>query len=206
VDLALNYDALIITGGSGAIPGFMFDRGLQSLILAFNDLGKPIMAECNGGLAVAQTVDPSTGRSILFGRAVTTHSWLDEYQTGWGWTNEFSADTDDFWTDGTFNLESYQKAESWNPPGVSGNPLIDSEALFKNAAGAIGVFYSPAGTPYSVVLDGNIITCRTTPDGFPGVLTLLAVLDGAPPLHGRFFINQNRLGSSVPSNCRQKNW
>jgi cobyrinic acid a,c-diamide synthase len=60
------------------------DRGLHSLILAFHELGKPIMGECNGGLAVAQTLNPEIGKSILAGRAVTTHSWLDEYQSGWG--------------------------------------------------------------------------------------------------------------------------
>src|SRR5208283_4097747 len=67
----------VIAGGSGAIPGLMADRGLHSLILAFHAFGKPIMGECNGGLALAQTIDPKSGKSILQGRAVTTHSWLD---------------------------------------------------------------------------------------------------------------------------------
>ncbi len=65
--VADSYDALVIAGGSGAIPGFTFDRGLHNLILAFDRLGKPIMGECNGGLAIAQTLDPATGKSILDG-------------------------------------------------------------------------------------------------------------------------------------------
>ena len=92
VGLADAYDAIVVAGGSGAIPGLIADRGLQSLILAFYDLHKPVMGECNGGLALAQTIDPATGRSILSGRAVTTHSWLDEYQSGWGWTAAFAQD------------------------------------------------------------------------------------------------------------------
>lgn len=201
--LANDYDALIIAGGSGAIPGFMADRGLQSLILAFHDLGKPVMGECNGGLAIAQTVDPDTGKSILDGRAVTTHGWLDEYQNGWGWTQAFAQDIYSFWKDGHFDFAAYSSAEQWIAPGTSGNPLIDSEGLFKNAAGQHGQFFSPPGSPYSVVVDGNLITCRTTPDGYPGVLALIAVMDGQPPLRGRLFIDgevgRREVGNSLAS-------
>lgn len=198
LEIANNYDGIVITGGSGAIPGLMADRGLHSLILAFHDLAKPIMGECNGGLAIAQTVNPSTGKSILAGRAVTTHSWLDEYQNGWGWVADFSKDPDVFWKNGQFDFAAYAAAESWHAPGTGGNPLIDSEAMFANAAGVGGVFFSPPGTPYSVVVDGNLITCRTTADGYPGVIALLAILDGKPPLSGRFFIEQNEMGRRRP--------
>jgi putative intracellular protease/amidase len=199
IELAHDYDALIIAGGSGAIPGLMDDRGLQNLILTFNDLRKPIIGQCNGGLAVAQTVDPATGASILAGRAVTTHSWLDEYQSGWGWTLAFSHDTDTFWHNGQFDFKAYSDAEDWFLPGTKGNPLIDSEELFKNATGSAGVFFSPPGSPYSVVVDENLITCRTTPDGYPGVLALLAVLDGDLPLRGRFFIDADERGRRHPA-------
>jgi len=198
VEISDQYDAIVVAGGSGAIPGFMDDRGLQSLILAFHNLGKPIMAECNGGLAVAQTVDPRTGKSILAGRAVTTHSWLDEYQSGWGWTAAFPQSTDAFWSNGQFDLKSYQTAEKWVSPGIGGNPLIDSEGLFKNAAGSDGLFFSPAGSPYSVVVDENLITCRTTPDGYPGVLALMATMDGRPSLRGRLFIDADERGRRQP--------
>jgi putative intracellular protease/amidase len=196
--LVADYDAIVIAGGSGAIPGFMADRGLHNLVLAFRDAGKPVMAECNGGLAVAQTIDPRTGRSILYGRAVTTHSWLDEYQRGWGWTQPFDRSTDAYWKQKAFDLAAYREAESWSSPGIEGNPLVDSEALFRNAAGEQGVFFSPPGTPYAVVVDGNLITCRTTPDGYPGVLALIAVLDGAPPLRGRLFIDRDARGRTSP--------
>ena len=199
VDMADQYDAIIIAGGSGAIPGFMDDRGLQSLILAFDDLRKPIMGQCNGGLTIAQTMNPNTGKSIVAGRALTTHSWLDEYQSGWGWTLAFSEDTDSFWTNGKFDLKAYLDAEKWDAPGTGGNPLIDSEGLFKNAAGPAGIFFSPPGSPYSVVVDDNLITCRTTPDGYPGVLALMAIMDGRPSLRGRLFIDADERGRRQPS-------
>lgn len=192
------YDGMIIAGGSGAIPGFMFDRGLHALIYAFHAREKPVMAECNGGLAVAQTMDPDTGRSILDGRAVTTHSWLDEFQTGWGWTQAFLQDPQQYWKGDAFDGKAYAAAEQWITPGTGGNPLIDSELFFKNAAGRDGVFFSPPGSPYSVVVDGNLITCRTTPDGYPGVLALIAVMDGRPPLRGRLFIDSDGPGRIRP--------
>ena len=202
VEISDEYEAIIIAGGSGAIPGFMADRGLQSLILAFHKLGKPIMGECNGGLVIAQTIDPDTGKSILAGHAVTTHSWLDEYQSGWGWTAAFSQNTDAFWSNGQFDLKAYQTAETWDTPGTSGNPLIDSEAMFKNAAGDNGVFFSPPGSPYSVVVDENLITCRTTPDGYPGALALLAVMDGRPSLRGRLYIDADERGRTAAVSTR----
>lgn len=198
LDIALQYDAIVIAGGSGAIPGFMFDRGLQSLILAFYKLGKPVMGECNGGLAIAQTTDPANGRSILFGRAATTHSWLDEYQSGWGWTQPFNVAISTFWKNGQFCHNDYAKEETWYQPGIGGNPLIDSSSLFCNACGPGGVFFSPPGTPYAVVVDENLITCRTTPDGYPGVLALMARLDGNPPLSGRLFIDGDCRGRTHP--------
>ena len=199
LEIATNYDAIVITGGSGAIPGFMFDRGLQSLILAFHKLGKPVMGECNGGLAIAQTMDPATGHSILYGRASSTHSWLDEYQKGWGWTKPFKGDPESLWHDGKFDLQAYSSTEEWVTPGVEGNPLIDSEALFRNAIGPFGEFFSPPGTDYSVVVDENLVSCRTTPDGYPGVLCLIAVMDGRPPLRGRFFIDADECGRHLSS-------
>ena len=194
VAMADGFDAIIITGGSGAIPGWIADRGLHNLILAFNDLGKPVMGECNGGLAIAQTVDPATEKSILYGRAVTTHSWLDEYQSGWGWISDFPKDGDSFWKAGKLDFDGYSAAEKWASPGVTGNPLIDSAALFENAAGPDGIFFSPAGTPYAVVTDDHLITCRTTPDGYPGVLALMAIMDGRPALRGRLFIDADERG------------
>jgi hypothetical protein len=188
---------MALLGGIPGREGFGAQISGSELVLAFDALRKPVMGQCNGGLAIAQTVDPSTGKSILDGRAVTTHSWLDEYQSGWGWTREFSQDTDSLWKNGEFDLKSYSAAETWDSPGTGGNSLIDSEGLFKHAAGQDGVFFSPPGSPYSVVVDENLITCRTTPDGYPGVLALIALglqndnYDGANFAFGRF----NRLFS-----------
>jgi putative intracellular protease/amidase len=195
--VAQDYSALCIAGGSGAIPGFMFDRGLHSLILAFHRLGKPIMGECNGALAILQTLEPLTEKSILYGRAVTTHSALDEYQSGWGWTVPFEQDTDSFWRDGVFDLAAYSEAEQWYSPGTGGNPLIDSEGYFRAAVGCEGRFFSPAGSSYAVVVDGHFITCRTTPDGYPGALALISLLNNKDAFPSPFFMYDDWRGCSI---------
>ncbi|MDR0556688.1 MAG: hypothetical protein LBG43_02290 [Treponema sp.] len=195
--MAQEYSALCIAGGSGAIPGFMFDRGLHSLILAFHRLDKPIMGECNGALAILQTLDPVAEKSILYGRAVTTHSALDEYQSGWGWTVPFERDTDSFWRDGAFDLAAYGAAEQWYSPGTGGNPLIDSEGYFRAAVGCEGQFFSPAGSPYAVAVDGHFITCRTTPDGYPGALALIALLNDKKAFPSPVFIYDDWRGCSI---------
>ncbi len=194
----MNFDGLCVAGGSGAIPGLMFDRGLHALILAFHTLNKPIVGECNGGLAILQTLDSKSQHSILHGHTVTTHSSLDEYQSGWGWTLAFNQDTDSFWKDGRFDMDAYCSAEQWMQPGVGGNPLIDSEGYFRDAAGPEGAFFSPPGSAYSVVVDKHFITCRTTPDGYPGTLALIALLDGKTKLEGPLFIDADEAGRKDP--------
>jgi hypothetical protein len=108
----------------------------------------------------------------------------------------FDKPVESFWKSGIFDIDAYCAAENWIQPGMAGNPLIDSEGYFRDAAGPDGVFFSPAGSPYSVVVDGHFITCRTTPDGYPGALCLLAILDGMPPLKGRLFIDFDEMGST----------
>jgi putative intracellular protease/amidase len=198
LDTALDYSAVCVAGGSGAIPGLMFDRGLHSLLFAFYRLGKPIMGECNGGLAILQTLDPVSKHSILYGHTVTTHSSLDEYQSEWGWTLQFEADTDSFWKNGRFDIDAYCSAEKWCQPGTGGNPLIDSEGYFRDAAGPEGLFFSPPGSAYSVVLDEKFITCRTTPDGYPGALALIALLNGTDKPDSPLFIDSDAPARRYP--------
>lgn len=171
--LAQSYDALVVAGGSGAVAGFAMNGGLHHLVLVFDRLKKPIVAQCNGVFALAQAIDPATGESILRGRFATTHSRSHEYRRGgWGWVRP-----------------NPDGSETWILPGADGNPIIDSEPLVKNALGPTGIFMSPPASPYAVAVDGHIITARTTPDGAPATAALLAILDGSTPFQGRYFIS-----------------
>ncbi|MDR1074304.1 MAG: hypothetical protein LBL45_11645, partial [Treponema sp.] len=96
-----------------------------------------------------------------------------------------------------FDLAAYSKAEQWYSPGTGGNPLIDSERYFRAAVGCEGRFFSPAGSSYAVAVDGHFITCRTTPDGYPGALALIALLNDKDAFSSPFFIYDDWRGCSI---------
>ena len=66
------YDGMVLPGGHA--PGmrqYLQSTVLQSKALAFWQQDKAIGAICHGVLVLARTIDPQTGRSILYGRKVT---------------------------------------------------------------------------------------------------------------------------------------
>ena len=68
----LQYDAVHLTGGHA--PGmrqFLESKILQSKMLDFWKQGKVIGAICHGVLVLARTIDPETGKSILYGTKVS---------------------------------------------------------------------------------------------------------------------------------------
>jgi putative intracellular protease/amidase len=66
------FDALVLPGGDG--PGmrqYLESDVLRSKVLEFWQQNKLVGAICHGILVAARTVDPRTGRSILYGRKLT---------------------------------------------------------------------------------------------------------------------------------------
>lgn len=66
------YDGLILPGGHA--PGMRQYLGsdvLREKIAGFWSTGRPVGAICHGVLALARTLDPATGRSVLAGRRTT---------------------------------------------------------------------------------------------------------------------------------------
>lgn len=66
------YEAIIVPGGHAPGMRSMLDSTLaQQLVLHFFKANKPVAAVCHGVLLVARTIDPATGRSVLFNRKTT---------------------------------------------------------------------------------------------------------------------------------------
>jgi len=79
-----HFDALLLPGGHRArgMRAYLESDLLQQLVVgAFSD-GKPVGAICHGVLLVARSVDPATGRSVLYGRRTTALTWSLE-QKAW---------------------------------------------------------------------------------------------------------------------------
>jgi putative intracellular protease/amidase len=71
------YDGLLLPGGHRArgMKQYLESAQLQRLVLEFFARQKPVAAICHGVLLAARTVDPTTGRSVLYGRKTTALTW-----------------------------------------------------------------------------------------------------------------------------------
>jgi putative intracellular protease/amidase len=66
------YDGLVLPGGHA--PGmrqYLASEALQAKVAEFWSLKRPVGAICHGVIVLARTLDPATGRSVLFDRRTT---------------------------------------------------------------------------------------------------------------------------------------
>jgi putative intracellular protease/amidase len=131
------YDSLVIVGGSGPILDVANNKRVQALVRLFVGQGKPVAGICYGVAALAFTRDEITDRSIVFGKRVTGHPVVHDYNDGHGYLK----------VDGGFPGAPYQL-----------------EYILKDAVGPDGQFIGNVGKRYSVIVDYPIITARTTFD------------------------------------------
>jgi putative intracellular protease/amidase len=81
---AADFDGLVLPGGHRArgMREYLESPTLQQLVASFFAAGKPVGAICHGVVLAARSVDPATGRSVLFGRKTTALTWALE-KAGW---------------------------------------------------------------------------------------------------------------------------
>lgn len=82
------FDGLVLPGGHA--PGmrqYLGDPALQEQVARFWKLERPVGAICHGVLVLARSVDPDTGRSVLWGHRTTAlTAWQERtayYLTAW---------------------------------------------------------------------------------------------------------------------------
>ncbi len=69
----LQYDLLLLPGGHAkGMRQYLESTVLQSKVLEFVKLNKLIGAICHGPLVLARTIDHSTGKSVLYGKRLTS--------------------------------------------------------------------------------------------------------------------------------------
>lgn len=69
---ATEYEALVLPGGHA--PGmkqYLESTLLQAVALEFFRAGKPVAAICHGVVVLARTLDPRTGKSVIYNRRAT---------------------------------------------------------------------------------------------------------------------------------------
>ncbi len=80
-----DYDALFLPGGhrSRGMRQYLESTETRRIVLGFFVQDKPVAAICHGVLLAARTVNPATGRSVLFGRKTTALTWALERSGLW---------------------------------------------------------------------------------------------------------------------------
>lgn len=75
-----DYDGLLLPGGHRArgMRAYLESPILQQLVIKFFNADKPVGAICHGALIPARSIDPATGRSVLYGRKTTALTWALE--------------------------------------------------------------------------------------------------------------------------------
>jgi putative intracellular protease/amidase len=82
-----DFDGLVLPGGHRArgMRAYLESPVLQTCVAAFFAAGKPVGAICHGVVLAARSVDPNTGRSVLYGRRTTALTWALE-RSAWSIT------------------------------------------------------------------------------------------------------------------------
>jgi putative intracellular protease/amidase len=168
---ATEYAAVVIVGGAGAYMDLGGNTSVRPLIQLMIALGRPVAAVCYGVSVLIQATDPETDVPLVWGRLVTGHSEQDDY-------TDYTADV---------------VAEGQYSPNY-GSAVFTLEQMIKQYTGPDGGFLSKNGTPYMAVVDGPVISARTTPDGYPAALLTLAQLHGGGELPARYVIDGDGRG------------
>jgi putative intracellular protease/amidase len=151
------YDALVIVGGSGPILDVANNKRVQDLIRMFIKKDKTVLGICYGVAALAFTRDEITDKSILFGKRVTGHPVVHDYNDGHGYLR----------IDDAFPGAPYQL-----------------EYILKDAVGPDGQFIGNVGKRYSVIVDYPVITARTTGDSTLAGEKLIEVISNGLKRYG----------------------
>ncbi len=144
----IEYDALVIIGGSGAMVDLANNSRLHELVLGFVRLDRPVAAECYGVATLAFARDAREKRSLLAGRRVTGHPLDYDYADGTGFEGPHAVDgsTTGF-GDGWINF---------------GPPFYPLEHVLRDAVGPDGQFIGNVGHRTSVIVDYPFVTSRST--------------------------------------------
>ncbi|NBD32851.1 MAG: type 1 glutamine amidotransferase domain-containing protein [Cyanobacteria bacterium] len=149
----VNYDALVIVGGSGALVDLANNQRLHDLILGFLRLDKPIAAECYGVSCLAFARDFQEKDSIILGKHVTGHPIDYDYVDRTGFVGH-------------------------NVEGINfGAPFYPLEFILRDAVGPDGDYIGRVGHETSVVVDYPFITSRSTASSVECGEKLIEVLE-----------------------------
>jgi putative intracellular protease/amidase len=158
------YDALLLPGGHA--PGtrqYLGSTRLQQHVAEFFKDNRPVAAICHGVLLAARSIDPDTGRSVLYERRTTC---LAKYQELGGYLLTF-------WKLGRYYRTYYTYVED-----EVKNALRDADRQFELGPIVLTARDSETDSgPAFVVRDGTYVSARWPGDAYTFTRTFQEVLD-----------------------------
>jgi putative intracellular protease/amidase len=108
------YDALVLPGGHRALGmrPYLESPEVQQMAIDTFRAEKPVGAICHGVLVAARAVDPSTERSVLYGRRTTALTWALE-RKAWG-----IAHYTRFWDSNYYRTYVEERGQRWGSMSV----------------------------------------------------------------------------------------
>jgi putative intracellular protease/amidase len=180
------FDALVLPGGHRArgMRNYLESPEVHRIVVDSFGAGKPVGAICHGVLAAARAIDPTTERSVLYGRQTTALTWEFE-RRAWDitrWTR---------WWDPnyyrTYMEEPLQRAGYMSVQQEVTRALAQPED-FKDVARGVPDYRRKTNAlsrdtltddrPAWVVRDGVYVSARWPGDAYTFAKTLASVLDG----------------------------
>lgn len=169
-----DFDALVLPGGhaKGMRP-YLEDKTLQALVVAFfsskmaDGPHKPVAAVCHGVLLAARSINPATGKSVLFGRKTTALTWRLE-KSAWDLTRWLARFWDPLYYR-TYFETSNEPAGYWSVESEIKRLLERADDFLDVPADAPHYLKKTLGmvrdsdtdsTPAWVVRDGNYLSAR----------------------------------------------
>ncbi len=166
----VNYDALVIVGGSGALVDLANNQRLHDMIIGFYELDKPIACECYGVSCLPFAREVDTKQSLIWGKHVTGHCIDYDYLDGTGFEGPHAVDGSNAgFGDGYVNF---------------GPPFYPLEYILQDAVGPDGGFYGNVGRETSAIVDYPFITSRSTASSVECGRLLVEVLENGLRRHG----------------------
>jgi putative intracellular protease/amidase len=159
----VNYHALVVVGGSGALVDLANNQRLHDLIIGFYNLNKPIATECYGVSCLAFARDFREKKSLIWGKHVTGHPIDYDYLDGTGFEGPHAVGgSNKGFGDGYINF---------------GPPFYPLEFILRDAVGPDGAYIGRVGHETSVVVDYPFITSRSTASSAECGRKLIEVLE-----------------------------
>ena len=180
------FDGILFPGGHRArgMRAYLESPALQHLAVAFAKEDKPIGAICHGVLVLARSIDPATGRSVLFGRKTTALPWsFENAAASLGrfvrfWDPQYYRTYSELPGQPTGYMSVQQEVTRALQHASDFEDVSPDDPLFRLKTSGLARDNEDDHTPSWVVRDGNYVSARWPGDAHAFALQFALLVEG----------------------------